>query len=304
MTKKDVAKAVKPKRISIPKKTRDEVFALYGEVCYKCGRTKKEHHKLKFEIDHILPVAEGGGNEIDNLRVLCNQCNKWKGKELTKEAIDQLTEVEIVDADLLAIPEWNPKIRTSDVKELADSISKVGLLYPLLVSSDNIVADGSRRLTAARMMGLKKIKVIRKQISGPELWAIANSKTKPITTKSFGIAYSQGLPIEYVPPRIRLAIEELTNTLGEEKALEALEKFGSNVWHEAVSVAIASGIVPIYKTRTQVLEWVMAGGGILALKAISVGYKNTGDSKLQEIIRRALNEKINIVAPGKLGEPL
>lgn len=31
------------------------------------------------EVDHILPVALGGNDELENLRVICRQCNQSRG---------------------------------------------------------------------------------------------------------------------------------------------------------------------------------------------------------------------------------
>jgi len=44
-----------------------------GYVCRKCGATKDLH------IDHIVPVACGGTNDLDNLQFLCRSCNMAKG---------------------------------------------------------------------------------------------------------------------------------------------------------------------------------------------------------------------------------
>ena len=56
-------------RFPIPKKTRIAVMSRDGHKCSFCGATER------LELDHILPVASGGTNDIENLRVLCKRCN-------------------------------------------------------------------------------------------------------------------------------------------------------------------------------------------------------------------------------------
>ena len=45
-----------------------------GERCANCGMTEN------LVVDHILPIAKGGLSEIDNLQLLCRECNRIKGK--------------------------------------------------------------------------------------------------------------------------------------------------------------------------------------------------------------------------------
>lgn len=46
----------------------------FGEFCLNCGDTEN------LAIDHILPIAKGGISTLDNLQLLCAECNqiKWK----------------------------------------------------------------------------------------------------------------------------------------------------------------------------------------------------------------------------------
>jgi hypothetical protein len=46
-----------------------------------------------FEIEHIIPLAQGGSNELDNLAVACGGCNNRKAAKTT--AIDPLTGTEV-----------------------------------------------------------------------------------------------------------------------------------------------------------------------------------------------------------------
>ena len=44
--------------------------------CVFCGRSSKQ---VSLEVDHIIPFAKGGSNDIDNLQTLCFDCNRGKG---------------------------------------------------------------------------------------------------------------------------------------------------------------------------------------------------------------------------------
>lgn len=50
-----------------------------GVACAVCGSDYKTC------IDHKVPLARGGSNDIENLQVLCEPCNLHKGARLTDE---------------------------------------------------------------------------------------------------------------------------------------------------------------------------------------------------------------------------
>ena len=54
----------KPKRQSISKKLRFEVFKRDNFTCQYCGRMAPD---VVLEVDHINPVANGGKNDILNI---------------------------------------------------------------------------------------------------------------------------------------------------------------------------------------------------------------------------------------------
>ncbi len=66
----------KAERKPIGKKLRFEVFKRDGFVCQYCGAHPPA---AILHVDHIVPVAEGGGNEIENLITSCQPCNLGKG---------------------------------------------------------------------------------------------------------------------------------------------------------------------------------------------------------------------------------
>lgn len=50
----------------------------YSYTCLDCGRREPE---IKLSPDHVLPLAVGGADSIDNIQPLCGSCNSRKGKK-------------------------------------------------------------------------------------------------------------------------------------------------------------------------------------------------------------------------------
>jgi hypothetical protein len=68
-------KNLKPRRNPIPATLRHEVFLRDGYRCLECGAT---NNNKMLEADHIIPVSQGGTDELDNLQTLCIDCNRGK----------------------------------------------------------------------------------------------------------------------------------------------------------------------------------------------------------------------------------
>jgi 5-methylcytosine-specific restriction endonuclease McrA len=64
---------VSPQRRSLSAKVRQYILDRDGPHCRICGSGDDP------QIDHIIPVASGGGDNDDNLQVLCGGCNRTKG---------------------------------------------------------------------------------------------------------------------------------------------------------------------------------------------------------------------------------
>lgn len=69
------------KRRNISPKLRREIFIRDGFKCQECGAHPGKDKAVCLQVDHIVPVAKGGSNEISNLRTLCDICNSGKGVE-------------------------------------------------------------------------------------------------------------------------------------------------------------------------------------------------------------------------------
>jgi 5-methylcytosine-specific restriction endonuclease McrA len=50
---------------------RAQAFRMYGKTCNYCG-------DIGLEVDHVIELAAGGENSIENLQVLCKPCHKAK----------------------------------------------------------------------------------------------------------------------------------------------------------------------------------------------------------------------------------
>ena len=69
---------------SKPEKTRPYNCAfnketLFGRQRGKCRVCSRGLDFALFQVDHIVPKVEGGGNELSNLQLLCSECNTKKG---------------------------------------------------------------------------------------------------------------------------------------------------------------------------------------------------------------------------------
>ena len=50
--------------------------------CVKCGT------QTRLQVDHVVPVVEGGGNELGNLQTLCEPCHTDKTRADRKRVAD------------------------------------------------------------------------------------------------------------------------------------------------------------------------------------------------------------------------
>jgi hypothetical protein len=75
-------KPVNNSRNGISNSKRKRILKKYGYECVHCGGKIQDK---ELEIDHIIPVVYGGGNEDSNLQVLCSSCNQIKGAKIEAE---------------------------------------------------------------------------------------------------------------------------------------------------------------------------------------------------------------------------
>lgn len=68
----------KNERKTIPLSIRWAVLKRDNYTCKKCGRSPGKDHSVELEIDHVIPLAKSGTNDIVNLQTLCYECNQGK----------------------------------------------------------------------------------------------------------------------------------------------------------------------------------------------------------------------------------
>lgn len=102
-------------RKAISKGLRFEVFKRDSFRCQYCGRSAPD---VILEVDHIIPVAEGGKNDLLNLITSCRDCNRGKGaKRLTDTtAIDrqkkQLDDLNAIREQTEMLVQWKQELLT------------------------------------------------------------------------------------------------------------------------------------------------------------------------------------------------
>ena len=71
-------------RKTIPKALKNKVWDTYIGIekgIGKCFCCQKEIDSKNFDCGHVIAVANGGENKVDNLRPVCGPCNKSMGTE-------------------------------------------------------------------------------------------------------------------------------------------------------------------------------------------------------------------------------
>lgn len=95
---KDVKAKEVAKRRRISLTQRKAVLERDGYKCRICGISRQYlddkvpglGEYLRLEIDHIVPIAQGGTSDESNLQCLCWRCNSLKGSKKTNKQVNSL----------------------------------------------------------------------------------------------------------------------------------------------------------------------------------------------------------------------
>lgn len=110
------------RRRKIPDKVRQAIIARDGGVCRECGVVVRPGKNDKYdagpdlaEIDHILPVKDGGTNDPQNLRTLCLSCNRKKAGSDVRRRNKEASAKGRGNVDDVSTPHISTSISTNDL---------------------------------------------------------------------------------------------------------------------------------------------------------------------------------------------
>ena len=167
----------------------------------------------------------------------------------------------------------NPVIRTDDThqgfKSLVTNIRKNGLLTPIIVASNGTVIDGNRRLTALKILGVKKAPVVMHNSTShkvfDDLFVSCNEDTMSINACQELERYLNGAKVKATTLYNIQRVEEV----GGRRALRQIV----NVGKSPITFSIALGQIRTYTGRTdrdflrKTLKWMLTVGSAYRLKA-------------------------------------
>lgn len=103
-----------------PQISRSLIFARDHHMCAYCGYTFVERD---LELEHVVPVAQGGPNTWLNLVTSCYNCNDYKGNRTPEQASMELLYKPYIPNRAEVLILLNPRILT-DQREYLNSMSK------------------------------------------------------------------------------------------------------------------------------------------------------------------------------------
>lgn len=153
------SKNVSVAEAAVSLRVRAQVLA--PQRCFQCGRTPKDDG-VKLVVDHRIPQSWGGGNEIENLQPLCEDCNAGKRDYF---------ETQNVYADKIrkAIGCSEPQRRIGELLKAFDGEWVRSDLIGIVASAQEYQEDWQRRLRDLRYLGWR-VDVDKRYHEGARVW--------------------------------------------------------------------------------------------------------------------------------------
>lgn len=137
----------------------------------------------------------------------------------------EIGKIYLVNIDSLKESSFNPDRRTKktpSLRKLIESMVSIGFLsfQPIIASEDGFIIDGHRRWTAAKAANITEVPVIYTHLSAAATFSLINGEQrKPLDGKQWVVAYSKGLPLEYIPESVAKHIRLLVDLCGNDSIL-------------------------------------------------------------------------------------
>jgi hypothetical protein len=141
--------------------------------------------------------------------------------------------IEVVNLNDLKSAPFNPPSRTDEkrLKTLERKIVQAGrVLIPIIIASQNYIADGHRRVAISRKLGYSTIIAIRyEDMTLADLWSNINGGMLSPGRTTWMQAVRMGMPVECVDNPTRRMIEDLLDIAGTSLFNELADK-GRSPW--------------------------------------------------------------------------
>jgi hypothetical protein len=147
---------MKKNRKPLSKKIRFEVFKRDSFCCQYCGESAP---KVILHIDHVIPVCEGGSDEIMNLVTSCIDCNQGKsGRKISDDSAlvkmkRQADAIQERSAQISMMAQWYQEMSSIENQEIDLIESR------LIALCDNGLSETGRNIFAKliKKYGLAKV---------------------------------------------------------------------------------------------------------------------------------------------------
>ena len=149
----------RPEGPVISLRRRAEVLA--PQRCFQCGATPKDNG-VRLVVDHKVPQAWGGTNDIDNLQPLCEDCNAGKRDyfQTYEEYAEKIRQAANYD---------EPQKRIGELLKAFNSEWVRTDLLAIVASAKEFQEDWQRRLRDLRFLGWE-IEYERRHNQGSRVW--------------------------------------------------------------------------------------------------------------------------------------
>lgn len=107
VSEKEPVKMLSQRR-SFSAEERSAVYSKSEGHCAICGEFVPY---TKYTIDHIIPLAKGGSNDISNLQCACGVCNRIKQDILPQDLMEKLTKIMLYQVGQKANKKYKKQLR-------------------------------------------------------------------------------------------------------------------------------------------------------------------------------------------------
>jgi hypothetical protein len=180
-----------------------------------------------------------------------------------------------LNVEQILVADFNParRINRSQLSGLMISIQQHGILEPLALTWNKVLADGHRRLACAKLLGMKIVPVsIHDELvmDAPALWVVLNAESMSLTPSQWLDAVSHGLPLSTpgFPESMRKRIAKISDLLGESAITDLVEAGRSpNIIDTAERVVKYCGRKEDREFLRQTLLWLILVGNSFSVRA-------------------------------------